>query len=352
MSRALLHCGALWRPGLLERASALFLRRRVPENGPLKAAVIGAGAFGRHHCRQISRLPMPDGVELFAIADPSAEVRRAAVAQYGVLAVADWRELLGKVDLVSICSPAVTHAEIVRAFLNAGAHVLVEKPIATTIEEANDLVALARQTGRVLTVGHQERFVFARTGLLDQAEAPLEIQCWRRGPWTGRGDDVSAVLDLMIHDLDLVHTLVRQRCRRRRRPAASPNMVRMRTKSPPPSPSPTAPWRGWTPAASPRPASAACARSMPTAWSKSISSPAKSSNTTPARRSRRWKWAIRWANPWPASSPRRATAPRRWCCAEQARQALETALLIDEAAEAAMPAAAPASRAARVAAAS
>ena len=147
-------------------------------------------------------------MELFAVADPSADVRRAAVAQYGVLAVADWRELLGKVDLVSICSPAVTHAEIVRAFLNAGAHVLVEKPIATTIEEANDLVALARQTGRVLTVGHQERFVFARTGLLDQDVTPLEIQCWRRGPWTGRGDDVSAVLDLMIHDLDLVHTLV------------------------------------------------------------------------------------------------------------------------------------------------
>jgi predicted dehydrogenase len=183
----------------------LFLRRRVPEIGPLKAAVIGAGAFGRHHCTKYQAI---DGVELFAVADPSADVRRAAVAQYGVLAVADWRELLGKVDLVSICSPAVTHAEIVRAFLNAGAHVLVEKPIATTIEEANDLVALARQTGRVLTVGHQERFVFARTGLLDQDVTPLEIQCWRRGPWTGRGDDVSAVLDLMIHDLDLVHTLV------------------------------------------------------------------------------------------------------------------------------------------------
>ena len=148
------------------------------------------------------------GVELFAVADPSAEVRRTAAAQYGILAVADWRELLGKVDLVSICSPAVTHAEIVRAFLNAGAHVLVEKPIATTAEEAIDLVALASKTGLVLTVGHQERFVFARTGLLDQAETPLEIQCWRRGPWTGRGDDVSAVLDLMIHDLDLVHQLV------------------------------------------------------------------------------------------------------------------------------------------------
>jgi predicted dehydrogenase len=192
----------------------LFLRRRVPETGYLKAAVIGAGAFGRHHATKYRALsdnaPSSENkrVELFAIADPSPEVRRTAVAQYGVLAVADWRELLGKVDLVSICSPALTHAEIVRAFLNTGAHVLVEKPIATTLEEANDLVALARQTGLVLTVGHQERFVFARTGLLGQAETPLEIQCWRRGPWTGRGDDVSAVLDLMIHDLDLVHTLV------------------------------------------------------------------------------------------------------------------------------------------------
>ena len=108
-------------------------------------------------------------------------MRRNAATQYGVLAVSDWRELLGKVDLVSICSPAITHAEIVRAFLNAGAHVLVEKPIATTIEEANDLVALAARTGLVLTVGHQERFVFARTGLLDQAETPLEPMLAPRG---------------------------------------------------------------------------------------------------------------------------------------------------------------------------
>jgi len=173
----------------------------------LKAAVIGAGAFGRHHAAKYRALGEAGaGVSLFAIADPCAEVRRNLGD--GVLAVAEWRELLGKVDLVSVCSPAVTHAEIVRAFLNAGAHVLVEKPIATTLQAADGLVALARKTGLVLTVGHQERFVFARTGLLDQDVVPQEIQCWLRGPWTGRGDDVSAVLDLMIHDLDLVHTLV------------------------------------------------------------------------------------------------------------------------------------------------
>ena len=184
----------------------MFLRRRIPEKGPLKVAVIGAGAFGRHHCTKYRRIP---GVELYAIADSSAETRRAMAAQHGVLAVVDWRELLGKVDMVSVCSPAVTHAPIVRAFLSAGSHVLVEKPIATTVDEADELVALARKTGLILTVGHQERFVFSRTGLLDQGVKPLSIECWRRGPWTGRGDDVSAVLDLMIHDLDLVHALVK-----------------------------------------------------------------------------------------------------------------------------------------------
>jgi predicted dehydrogenase len=187
----------------------LFVRRRVPEAGPLKAAVIGAGVFGHHHATKYKALGAQGaGVELFAIADPAADPRAKAASHYGCKAFGDWRDLLGKVDLVSVCSPAVTHAEIVRAFLNSGSHVLVEKPIATTMEEAQALVALSRQVGRVLTVGHQERFVFAKTGLLDLAEMPLEISCWRHGPWTGRGDDVSVVLDLMIHDLDLVHTLV------------------------------------------------------------------------------------------------------------------------------------------------
>ena len=194
--------------GLYFPGVTLFLRRRVPESGPLKAAVIGAGVFGHHHATKYKALAQAGEVELFAIADPNPEMLAKAKAHYGCKAVTDWRDLLGKVDLVSICSPAVTHAEIVRAFLNAGAHVLVEKPIATTQEEAAELALLSRTVGRVLTVGHQERFVFARTGLLDLSETPKEITCWRQGPWTGRGDDVSVVLDLMIHDLDLVHTLV------------------------------------------------------------------------------------------------------------------------------------------------
>jgi predicted dehydrogenase len=177
----------------------------VRHEGPLKAAVIGAGAFGRHHASKYRGL---DGVELAAIADANPEVRKGSFAAHGVHAVADWHELLGTIDLVSICTPAVTHSTIVRAFLNSGAHVLVEKPIATSLEEADSLIALAQETGRVLTVGHQERFVFARTGLLDFPDAPKEVSCWRMGPWTGRGADVSAVLDLMIHDLDLMHQMI------------------------------------------------------------------------------------------------------------------------------------------------
>src|SRR3954471_3883313 len=97
---------------------ALFLRRRVPESGPLKAAVIGAGVFGHHHATKYKSLSHAGkDVELFAIADPSADMRAKAKAHHSCSVVADWRELLGKVDLVSICSPAVTHAEMVRDFL-------------------------------------------------------------------------------------------------------------------------------------------------------------------------------------------------------------------------------------------
>lgn len=171
----------------------------------LRAGVVGIGAFGRHHAAKYARIP---GVQLIGVADPNGEARSSVSATHGVPAVADWRDLLGAVDIVSICSPAVTHAPIVRAFLDANTDVLVEKPIATNLKEADALIALAETKGRVLTVGHQERYVFARTGMLDYVDAPLKIECWRAGPWTGRGTDVSAVLDLMIHDLDLMHRMI------------------------------------------------------------------------------------------------------------------------------------------------
>src|SRR5215471_6199902 len=188
-----------------EGTELLLNIHRVVSARVLRAAVIGAGHFGRHHATKYMRLP---GVKLTAIADPSADARRQVAMHLHVPVFADWRDLLGEVDIVSVCSPASTHAEIVRAFLSAGAHVLVEKPIATGLEEADELVRLANDLGLVLTVGHQERFVFAQSGLLGFEDAPLAIESVRAGPWTGRGDDVSVVLDLMIHDLDLIHRLV------------------------------------------------------------------------------------------------------------------------------------------------
>ena len=166
---------------------------------------MGAGVFGRHHAAKYRALP---GVELVAVADPDPVARMQAAALFHVPAVADWRELTGMVDLVSICSPAISHAEIVRGFLNSGVHVLVEKPIATTAAEAEQLITAARSRGLVLTVGHQERYVLAQSGLFDIAAAPVLVECVREGPWTGRGTDVSVVLDLMIHDLDLAHSLI------------------------------------------------------------------------------------------------------------------------------------------------
>src|SRR5262245_3671599 len=151
------------------------------------------------------RLP---GVTLSAIADPSPEARRQNAMTLCAPVFADWHDLLGQVDIVSVCTPASTHAEIVRAFLSAGTHVLVEKPIATDLDEADELVRLASEIGLVLTVGHQERYVFAKSGLLEWIDAPSYVECVRAGPWTGRGADVGVVLDLMIHDLDLVHRLV------------------------------------------------------------------------------------------------------------------------------------------------
>lgn len=177
----------------------------VPRAEKLRTAVIGAGVFGRLHMAKYLAL---DGVELVAIADPSKTARSAAKLKYGVDVHVHWSELKRVVDVVSICSPASTHAEIVRGFLEAGVHVLVEKPIATDLDAAEELIALAAAKGCVLTVGHQERFVFAHSGLLSIPDAPLRIECVRAAPWTGRCTDISAVMDLMTHDLDLVHKLV------------------------------------------------------------------------------------------------------------------------------------------------
>jgi predicted dehydrogenase len=146
---------------------------------------------------------------LVGVADPSAKARSSVAAELGVAAYADYRELLGHVDAVSIVTPTPMHFEVARNFLDAGASVLVEKPMTVTVAEAEGLIELARRANRVLQVGHLERFNAAVQAVQPSLTVPRFIESARLAPFKHRGTDVDVVLDLMIHDIDLILSIVR-----------------------------------------------------------------------------------------------------------------------------------------------
>ena len=170
----------------------------------IRAAVVGVGYLGRFHAQKYAQLP---GCELVAVVDGREDVRNAVAAEVQSRAVADYRQLLGKVDAVSVVTPTPSHFEIAEAFLDSGAHVLVEKPITETPEQARRLIALAAQRRRLLQVGHLERFNAAILAAEPHISAPRFMECQRLAPYKERGTDVNVVLDLMIHDIDLVQSL-------------------------------------------------------------------------------------------------------------------------------------------------
>ncbi len=172
----------------------------------LRCAVVGAGYLGRFHAQKYAALA---DCELAAVADPAPEARARIESELGVEAVADHRELLGRVDAVSIATPTSLHHAVARDFLDAGAHVLVEKPITATAEEARELIDLAARRGLVLQVGHLERFNPVVIAAAEELTAPRFIETNRLAPIKPRGTDVSVVLDLMIHDIDLIEHIVR-----------------------------------------------------------------------------------------------------------------------------------------------
>ena len=171
----------------------------------LRAAVIGVGYLGRFHAQKYAQLP---GVKLVGIADSDRSTASAVAAELGVPAIADYRELLGNVDAISIAVPTPLHFEIACEFLQRGVHVLVEKPITTTVEQAEQLIHLAQVKRCVLQVGHLERFNPAILAISDRLKAPRFVESHRLAPFKQRGTDVSVVLDLMIHDIDLIQELV------------------------------------------------------------------------------------------------------------------------------------------------
>jgi predicted dehydrogenase len=171
----------------------------------VRAAVIGVGYLGRFHAQKYAQLP---DCELVAVVDAREDVRNAVAAEvHAGAAHADYRGLLGKVDAVSVVTPTPAHFEIAEAFLAAGAHVLVEKPITETPEQARKLIALAAERKRILQVGHLERFNAAILAAEPYISTPRFIECQRLAPYKERGTDVNVVLDLMIHDIDLVQSL-------------------------------------------------------------------------------------------------------------------------------------------------
>jgi len=172
----------------------------------MRTAVVGVGYLGRFHAQKYASLK---NCELVGIADPSNAARTAVAAELGVPAHADYRELLGRVDAVSVVTPTPQHFSVAKEFLESGAHVLVEKPMTVTIEEGVELVEVARRTRRVLQVGHLERFNAAIQAVHPVLKVPRFIESARLAPFKHRGTDVDVVLDLMIHDIDLILSIVR-----------------------------------------------------------------------------------------------------------------------------------------------
>jgi predicted dehydrogenase len=171
----------------------------------LRAAVVGAGRLGTLHARKYAAV---DGVRLACVVDVDTDRARALARETGAQPLDDYRELAGRADLVTIASPGSTHYEIARAILAAGIDVLLEKPMAATLAQARELAGLARSSGRILQIGHLERFNPAVIRLRTIVDHPRFVECHRLAPFTERGTDVDVILDLMVHDLDVILSLV------------------------------------------------------------------------------------------------------------------------------------------------
>lgn len=166
----------------------------------LNVGVVGLGSFGKHHARHYYLNPR---AHLVGVVDLSADLAVSIAQKYQAVACTDLQDLIGKVDAVSIAVPATLHRAVAEIFLEAGVHVLVEKPLAPTARDARALAQIANRRELVLQPGHIERFNPAVEALSARLQNPRRIAFERQAVWNGRADDVDVVLDLMIHDIDL-----------------------------------------------------------------------------------------------------------------------------------------------------
>lgn len=174
----------------------------------MRTAVIGVGHLGAHHARLHATLAAEGVCNFAAVCDLNEARSQTVAAEWHTESTCDWQSLIGKIDAASLAVPTESHSEIACGLLEAGIHVLVEKPIATTLEEADRMIAAARKGNAVLQVGHAERFNPALVALRPHVRAPVYFEIHRVGQFTMRSLDIDVVLDLMIHDLDIVQWLV------------------------------------------------------------------------------------------------------------------------------------------------
>lgn len=174
----------------------------------LRTAVVGVGHLGRQHARIHSLLAADNLADFVIVCDLNEETAHSVAAERKVEATTDWRDLIGNVDAVSLSVPTVSHCEIACELLRAGIHVLVEKPISRTLAEADRMIEAATKGGALLQVGHLERFNPAMIALRPHVRNPVYFEIHRVGQFTARSLDIDVVLDLMIHDLDIVQWLV------------------------------------------------------------------------------------------------------------------------------------------------
>jgi predicted dehydrogenase len=174
----------------------------------LRTAVIGVGHLGQQHARIHAGLADEGLSKFISVCDIDAERGNSIAAKYGATATTDWRTLIGNVDAVSLAVPTESHREIACELLEEGIHVLVEKPISRTLEEADQMIAASKKGNAVLQVGHAERFNPALVALRPHVHNPVYFEIHRVGQFTARSLDIDVVLDLMIHDLDIVQWLV------------------------------------------------------------------------------------------------------------------------------------------------
>lgn len=174
----------------------------------VRVGVIGVGYLGQHHARIFSGL---EGVELVGVADIET-IKAAEIAdKYGCRSFADYTDLVGACDALSIVTPTTTHHAIAMVCLNAGKDLFIEKPITESLVEARDIIEAAEKNGRILQIGHLERYNPAIIAATEMIKAPKFIEAERLSPFLGRGIDVDVTLDLMIHDIDIVLSMVRSK---------------------------------------------------------------------------------------------------------------------------------------------